>query len=269
MRASETAAGAGTLLREWRQQRRRSQLDLALDAGVSTRHLSFVETGRARPSREMLLRLCEELEVPLRERNRLLLAAGYAPLYRETPLDSGELAPVRQALRRILRVHEPFPALVVNVRWELVLANGPALQFLGDDVAPWLREAPVNVVRVSLHPEGLAPRIANFAEYSAHMLHRLRRQLEVTRDPGLAALYDEVRGYPGVVETPVAPNPAEMLFVPLVLRMAGGAEQTFFSTVATFGTALDVTVAELAIESFYPADAEVLAQAAGPATGPA
>jgi transcriptional regulator with XRE-family HTH domain len=241
-------SNVGPLLREWRQRRRLSQLDLAVEAEVSSRHLSFVETGRSQPSRELVLHLAERLDVPLRERNALLLAAGYAPVYRETPLDAPDMAPVRDALDRILAAHAPFPAVVVDRGWSLVAANDPALGLLTSGVSPTLLEPPVNALRVSLHPDGLAPRIGNLAEWSAHLLDRLRRERDVSGDPALAALYDELRAYPRVVERVEHAGPA--LFVPLELDGL-----RFFSTVATFGTALDVTLAELSIESFFPADA--------------
>jgi transcriptional regulator with XRE-family HTH domain len=243
------------LLRDWRHRRRLSQLDLALGAEVSARHLSFVETGRSKPSRELLLHLAEHLDVPLRERNSLLLAAGYAPFYGERGLDGEDMVPVRNALEKILGSHEPFPAVIVDRRWDLVTGNRPAMSLMTEGVADHLLAPPVNALRVSLHPEGLAPRIANFDEYSAHLLDRLDRQASLSGDADLAALGDELRAYPGIHHdsAPVT-EPAELLFVPLVLRAADGAELTFFSTLATFGTALDVTVAELAIESFFPAD---------------
>src|SRR5689334_19807391 len=158
----------GTLLRDWRQRRRLSQLDLALDAKVSARHISFVETGRANPSRELVLHLAEQLEVPLRDRNSLLLAAGYAPVYAETPLDSDAMAPARKAIDMILKGHEPYPALVVDRRWDLVSANGPAMAIMTDAVDPALLEPPANSLRLTLHPDGLAPQIENLADYSAH-----------------------------------------------------------------------------------------------------
>jgi transcriptional regulator with XRE-family HTH domain len=247
--------GVGPLLRDWRRRRRLSQLDLALEADVSARHLSFVETGRSKPSRELLLHLAEHLDVPLRERNGLLLAAGYAPLYRQTPLDAAAMTPVRAALDKILASHEPFPAVIVDRRWDLVAANLPAMAILTDGVAPELLEPPINAMRVSLHPDGLAPRIANLAEYSGHLLTRLHRQAILSADPDLEALHGEVSRYPGVVaESPADVDAAALLFVPLVLRIPDGQELTFFSTLATFGTAVDVTLAELAIESFFPAD---------------
>jgi transcriptional regulator with XRE-family HTH domain len=248
---------AGELLRSWREQRRLSQLALAIQADVSTRHLSFVETGRSQPSRELLLHLAEELEMPLRERNHLLLAAGYAPVYTETRLESRELTVVRNAVRQVLSAHEPYPAAVVDRAWNLVDANASLAGFL-DGVAPWLLEPPANVLRVSLHPEGIAPRIANLGEWRAHLLGRLWRQVALTADPALEALHEELRAYPcDQPQTEVAPGPGD-LFVPLRIRTGGG-ELAFFSTIATFGTPLDVTVSELAIESFFPADPQTAA----------
>ena len=248
-------APVGVLLREWRNRRRRSQLDLAADAEVSTRHLSFVETGRSKPSRELLLHLAEHLDVPLRDRNSLLLAAGYAPEHRETPLDDEAMAPVRAALRTILTGHEPFPALILDRHSCLVMANGPLLALMSEGIAPELLEPPINVLRVSLHPEGLAPRIANLAEWGTHLLTRLHRQAILTGDAELVRLRDELLGYPGVGGVTEGHDPASMLFVPLRLRSADGTLLSFFSTVTTFGTAVDITLAELAIETFFPADA--------------
>ena len=258
-----TSTGAGPLLREWRGRRRRSQMDLALEAGVSPKHLSFVETGRSKPSRVLVLHLAEHLDVPLRERNALLLAAGYAPAYSETPLYDEAMAPVRAALDKILAGHAPFPAVIVDRRWDLVSANAPAMAILTDGVAPELLAPPANAMRLSLHPDGLAPRIVNLREYGAHLLTRLARQSALAPDLGLAELLAELRGYPGFDEhDPAAAQPAELLFAPLRLR-ALGHELRFFSTLATFGTALDITVAELAIESFFPADPETAAALRG------
>jgi transcriptional regulator with XRE-family HTH domain len=249
------ARGVGVLLRDWRRRRRLSQLDLALQAEVSARHISFVETGRSKPSRELLLHLAEHLDVPLRERNAMLLAAGYAPTYPETPLDDAAMSPVREALDSLLRGHEPFPAVVVDGRWNLISANRPAMRLLADGVAPELLAPPANTLRVALHPDGLAPRIANLAEYSSHLLTRLHRQAILADDPALSDLYDELRGYPGVeAAASAAAEPSELLFVPLRLRSPDGAELTFFSTLSTFGTARDITLAELAVESHFPAD---------------
>lgn len=247
------ATSVGELLRSWRLRRRMSQLDLAVEAEVSTRHLSFVETGRSKPSKELVVHLAEHLEVPLRDRNSLLLAAGYAPTYQERPLDDVAMTPVRTALDKILAGHEPYPAVIVDRRWDLVSANDAAMAILTDGVSPELLAPPVNALKVSLHPDGLAPRILNFAEYSAHLLTRLHRQAVRAADPDLFDLYAELRAYPGVEAGGGAgEDPASMLFVPLRLRLADGREASYFSTLATFGTALDVTVGELAIESFFP-----------------
>lgn len=249
------ARGVGGLLRDWRRRRRLSQLELALQAEVSARHISFVETGRSKPSRELLQHLAKHLDVPLRERNTVLLAAGYAPIYHETPLDDAAMTPVRDALDRILGGHEPFPAVIVDRHWDLVSANRPAITILADAVAPELLAPPVNTLRAILHPSGLAPRITNLGEYSAHLITRLHRQAILSNDPALTTLYDELRGYPGVqVPSSAAVEPTELLFVPLRLRGSDGAELTFFSTLSTFGTALDITLAELAVESHFPAD---------------
>jgi transcriptional regulator with XRE-family HTH domain len=254
MTVMSPARGVGGLLRDWRQRRHLSQLDLAVGAEVSARHLSFVETGRSKPSRELLLHLAEHLEVPLRERNSLLLAAGYAPSYAETPLEADELTPVRTAIETILSGHEPFPAVVVDRHWDLVSANSAAMGLIGSMVDASLLTPPVNALRISLHPDGLAPHILNLAQYSEHLLARLRRLGAVSADPDLLSLADELRRYPGVNDAPAAEQPSSQLFVPLVLQPPAGPRLTFFSTIATFGTALDITVAELAIESFFPAD---------------
>lgn len=241
-------AGFGPLLRQWRARRRVSQLDLAIAAGVSARHVSFLETGRSRPSRDMVLHLAEWLEVPLRDRNPLLLAAGFAPSYALRPLDDPALAPVRAAVDSVLAGYEPYPALAVDRGWHLVAANR-AVGLLTAPAAGWLREPPVNVLRLALHPDGLAPHIANLAEWRGHLLSRLAREAAV--DPELAALRDELAGYPGGTAAP----PEQAVAVPLRIR-GDGRELAFLSTVTTFGTALDVTAAELSIEAFLPADPE-------------
>ena len=248
--------GVGDLLRDWRQRRRMSQLDLSLEAEVSARHLSFVETGRSNPSRELVLHLAEHLDVPLRDRNSLLLAAGYAPAYQERPLEAEEMDPVRDALDVILTGHEPYPAVIVDRHWDLVTANGAALALFTIGVDPALLEPPVNVYRLGLHPDGLGARVRNMPEYSAHLLTRLQREVALTRDVDLAALLEEVRGYPGVCEptSTAVVDPATMLFLPMQLAGPDGTELSFFSTLATFGTALDITIAELSIEAFFPAD---------------
>jgi len=262
------APPVGELLRQWRERRRLSQLELSIQADISTRHLSFVETGRSSPSRDMVLQLAAELEVPLRERNRLLLAAGFAPVYTETPLDAPRMAAVRAAVRQVLTGHEPYPAVVVDRAWRLVDANG-SVAVLTDGVATHLLQPPVNVLRASLHPEGMAPRIVNLAEWRAHLLSRLRRQVDASGDAELAALEAELRDYPGGQPPPEAePGGRDDIVVPLRIRYRGR-ELAFLSTVATFGTPLDITLAELSIESFYPVDgatAEVLRAVLDPVT---
>ena len=253
MRRVTTTTGAGDLLRAWRTRRRLSQLDLACLAEVSTRHLSCVETGRSKPSRSFLLHVAEHLDVPLRGRNDLLVAAGYAPVYGETDLTAPEMAPVKQALDLVLAKHEPWPAVVVDRGWDLVLANEGASLLL-EGVAPGLLATGVNVLRLSLHPDGLAPRIADLESFSGHVMGRLRRQLALTGDPVLQALYDELAALPGVSEVePFTDHPGVVL--PLQLETPLG-RLSFFTTAATFGTAADVTLAELTVESFFPADEE-------------
>lgn len=247
----------GDLLRDWRQRRRLSQLDLALEAEVSARHLSFVETGRSSPSRDLILTLADRLELPLRERNTLLVAGGYAPVYPERSLDDPALAAARRAMELVLAGHEPFPALAIDRRWTMVLANRAVAPLLmGIDAA--LLKPPVNVLRLSLHPDGLAPRIANLAEWRAHLLDRLRRQVEATADRGLQELLRELLAYP---KPPGPPHPGPAgdkayagVVVPLRLKTPGGV-LSFFSTTTVFGTPVDVTLSELALEAFYPADA--------------
>jgi transcriptional regulator with XRE-family HTH domain len=257
-----TKGGAGELLREWRNRRRMSQLDLALEANVSARHLSFVETGRSQPSRELLLGLAERLEIPLREQNALLLAAGYAPVFSETPLDTDEMRPIRRALKAILTGHEPYPAVIVDRQWEIVASNRPA-QVLLEGVSEELTAPPANALRITLHPDGMAPRILNFAEWSAHLLTRLHRQALLSQDPALAELERELLSYQGVEPHSAATEPAELLFVPLRLQLPDGTVLSMFSTLATFGTALDITLEELSIESFFPADGETEAYLRG------
>jgi transcriptional regulator with XRE-family HTH domain len=242
----------GTLLREWRERRRLSQLSLSCDTGVSTRHLSFLETGRARPSREMVLHLAEQLKTPLRARNTLLLSAGYAPAFPERGLDDPGLEAARRAVDVILAGHEPYPALALDRRWN-VLARNRAVTPLLTDVEPWLLESPVNVLRLSLHPRGLAPRIVNLAEWRAHLLDRLHSQIEATADPCLIELAQELRGYPGG-DTAEPRADYGGVAVPFRLRTPRGV-LSFLSTTTVFGTPLDVTLSELALETFFPADA--------------
>ena len=245
---------AGDLIREWRQRRRLSQLDLAIAANVSSRHLSFVETGRSHPTSQMILHLAEHLDVPLRDRNALLLAGGYAPAYPERTLAAPELRAVQGALARVLAGHEPYPAAVVNRWWELVDANAGIGLFTGG-VSPGLLEPPVNVLRLSLHPDGMAPRIANLPEWRAHLLARLHRQAEATGDQRLFTLHDELKAYPG--GQGASPAVTDVV-VPLRYRTPR-AELSFLSITAVIGTPMDVTVEELAIESFYPADDQTAA----------
>lgn len=247
----------GDQIRAWRQRRRLSQLELASDADVSTRHLSFVETGRSAPSREMVLRLAEHLDVPLRDRNLLLVSAGFAPVYDETPIEEPRMDSVRAALRQVLAGHEPYPAVVVDRFWNLIDANGAAALFM-EGAPPELLEPPLNVLRLSMHPEGMARNILNLGEWRAHMIDRVRRHVALTADAALTQLYRELRDYPGPVPDAAPPPQGNEVFVPLRM-LADGRELSFFSTIATFGTPVDITVAELAIESFYPADAETAA----------
>lgn len=243
---------AGRYLREWRQRRRMSQLDLALDAEVSTRHLSFVETGKSLPSRDLILNLCDRLDVPLRERNTVLTAAGYAPVFSRRALNDPVLKAAREAVNLVLKGHEPYPALAIDRNWTMAAANRAVAPLLAGLPAVLLTP-PVNVLRLSLHPDGLAPRIANLAEWRAHLLERLRHQIEITADAELESLMKELRGYPApVARTPVQADAASVV-VPLRLVTAAGT-LSFLSTTTVFGTPIDVTLSELAIESFFPAD---------------
>lgn len=252
----------GLQLRHWRQQRRRSQMDLALDAEVSPRHLSCVETGKARPSREMVLRLAEQLDVPLRERNALLLAAGYAPAFPERRLDDPALRPAMQALQQLLAAHEPAPALAVDGHWNLVAANR-MVGLLMQGVAPELTAPPVNVLRLSLHPHGLAPMIENLPAWRAHVLHRLQRQAALAGDATLLALHEELRNLPLPPGTAAgSPLRDDAVIVPLTLRTPLG-RLAFLTTVTMFGAPHDLTLAELAIETLLPADAETAAALRG------
>lgn len=252
-----SAPSLGALLREWRRRRHLSQLALALEADVSQRHLSFVESGRAQPSREMVLRLAEHLQMPLRERNRLLLAAGYAPMYAERSLDDPALAAARDAVQRVLAGHEPYPALAVDRHWNLVAANDAVAPMLAG-AAPELLAPPVNVLRLSLHPDGLAPRIVNLAQWRAHLLERLHQQVLASTDPALGALHAELAALPAPRQPaghpPSIADDGAGVFVPLQLATDAGV-LTFLSTTTVFGTPVDVTLAELALECFFPADA--------------
>jgi transcriptional regulator with XRE-family HTH domain len=253
MVTATTTRPVGDMLRDWRRRRRLSQLELSNEAGISTRHLSFLETGRSRPSRDMVLRLTERLDVPLRERNGLLMAAGFAPVYRERSIDEPEMRPARQALNKVLDGHEPYPALVVDRFWNLVMANEAAMLFL-EDMPEDLVRPPVNVHRLALHPRGLAARVVNLPEVRAHLVGRMARQVSLTGDPRLEALHEETRAYGGG-DGDAPRESAHDIALPTLMRY-GDRVLGFFSTVTTFGTAADVTLAELAIEAFFPADEE-------------
>ncbi|HEX7718164.1 MAG TPA: helix-turn-helix transcriptional regulator [Woeseiaceae bacterium] len=258
--STQPSQGVGPQLRDWRQRRRRSQLDLALDADISARHLSFLETGRSRPSRDMVLRLAEKLDVPLREQNELLVAAGFAPVFPERPLDDPRLQTARRAIDLVLKGHEPYPAIAIDRHWTMVAANAAVAQLLaGTD--PSLHVPPVNVLRLSLHPAGLAPRIVNIVEWREHLFERLRHQIDLTADPILTELLTELRSYPvSTALQSVQPSVDYAgVVVPFRLRMGDG-ELAFFSTTTVFGTPIDITLSELAIEAFFPAD-EVTAMA--------
>src|SRR5690348_9060605 len=252
---AQDPAPVGKLLRGWRERRRLTQFDLALRAEVSARHLSFIETGRSRPTSEMILRLARHLDVPLRERNVLLLSGGYAPAYPAHGLADPPMSAVSDAIEHVLRAHEPFPAVVIDGRWEMVAGND-AVPMLIEGAAPALLEPPVNVLRLSLHPDGMAPRIVNLPEWRAHLLDRLSRDIETTADPALIALRDELAAYPA---PPPASHPdSRAILVPLRLRVRDEV-LSLFSTTTVFGTPRDVMLSELAIESFYPADAPTAA----------
>jgi len=252
----EAAPEIGTLIRDWRMRRRMSQLDLAGEAEVSQRHLSFIESGRSRPSREMILHLAERLHVPLRQRNSLLRAAGFAPGFGERPLQDASLAPALDAVERVLQGHEPNPAIAVDRHWNLVAGNAAIEPFLEGVAEPSLLEPPINVLRLSLHPKGLAPRIVNLAEWRAHLLERLRRLIDASGDPDLEALEAELVAYPsGVTRTRTIHDEGTAIVHPLRIR-SGDAVLSFISTITVFGTPLDVTLSELAIECFFPADEE-------------
>jgi transcriptional regulator with XRE-family HTH domain len=257
---SSATAAFGPRLRAWRERRRLSQLALALDAGISQRHLSFVESGRAVPSRDMVLLLAEQLDVPLRERNALLLAAGFAPRFAERPLDDPALLGIRGVVDTILRAHGPNPALAVDRHWHMVAANAAVAPLLAGVAEDALVRPPVNVLRLSLHPGGLAPRIANLPAWKAHLLERLRQQAQASGDPALAALREELSMLGGAAQEAVSQVslPADAVAVPLELETAEG-RLSLISTTTVFGTPMEVALSELAIEAFYPAD-EITAQ---------
>ncbi len=257
MATDQSQPAVGSLLRQWRERRRATQLDLALDAGISARHLSFVETGRSKPGREMLLRVLEHLEVPFREQNRLLLVAGHAPAFPERSLDDPDLAPIREALDLILSGHEPYPAVAVDRVWNLIAANSAMFALTESmEIDPALLEPPINVMRVGLHPRGLAPLFVNLGDWHAHWLKRLEHQLAATGDEQLASLIDEIAGYSvPEPEHDAASEPAagEMLG-PVKVRAPDGGELSFFGMFASFDTPFEVTTSELAVEFLFPAD---------------
>lgn len=252
MTATLTASAFGPLLREWRQRRRLTQLDLGLAADVSARHLSFLETGRSRPSREMVLHLSEELDVPLRGRNELMIAAGYAPAYSEHGFEDDELSEVRRSLQLILTGHEPNPAVLVDGSWNLVAANRAAA-VLVELVDPELLTGRPNVLRASLHPRGLAPHVEDLDEYAAHLVSRLRRQAERSATTGLRALLGELVGYCRDAGIDPTAQPRDRIVLPLRINHPDG-RLAFFSTVSVLGAPLDVTLDEVAVETFFAAD---------------
>lgn len=248
--------GVGPLVKEWRARRRRSQMDLAHEIGVSPRHLSFVETGRSTPSPELVLALAEGLDVPLRERNTLLLAAGYAPRYAERSLEDPSMDAVRASLQRMLEAHDPFPGVVIDRAWNVVLANGAAVALI-DGLPDHVVGPTLNVYRVCLHPDGLASRTRNLGEWAAYLVRTLRRSVVLTGDPGLQAILDEVVAYPNIARLVAEPASTGWdeppLLVPLEVEL-GGQALSLFTTLTTFGTPRDVTLDELAVELFFPAD---------------
>ncbi|MFJ8647526.1 helix-turn-helix domain-containing protein [Streptomyces sp. NPDC093546] len=257
-----SGTGIGPLLRGWRERRRLSQLELALRADSSARHISFIETGRARPSEEMVLRLADHLDVPVRERNALLLAAGYAPRYAETPLDDPSLATLREGIEQLLAGYDPYPALVVDGSYTVVAANR-GIAMLLDGIPEHLLTPPMNAMRITLHPGGLAPRIRNLREWRGHLLAQMERQIALARSEPLRRLYDEVSAYP-LPETATDPgdreDPSPYPYFALPLRIEhDGHVLSFVSSISTFNTPMDVTVAELAIETFLPADPATVA----------
>jgi transcriptional regulator with XRE-family HTH domain len=255
---TSTASSFGEQLRTWRRRRRLSQEELAMDANISTRHLSFVETGRGNPSREMVLRLTARLEVPLRERNTLLVAAGYAPMYRERRLDDPALAAAKKTVELILKSHEPFPALAIDRHWNLVAANRVVPHLL-DGADPSLLQAPMNVLRLSLHPKGLAPKILNLAQWRAHLFERLSHQIAATADATLSALLAELRDLPAPRSEQDEYLQGEHLGIAVPLRFRSNAGVlTFISTTTIFGSPVDVTLQELALETFFPLDESTL-----------
>jgi transcriptional regulator with XRE-family HTH domain len=254
MSTDTSDASIGVLLRQWRERRRRTQLDLALDAGISARHLSFVETGRSKPGAQVILAIAEHLELPLRERNRLLLAAGHAPAFPDRSLEDAQMRPTKRALELILAQHEPYPALVVDRHWNLVSANR-ATSALANMIDPSLLTVPVNVMRAGLHPDGLSRWIVNGAEVRSYFTSLLRHQIDATADPELIALLGEIHGYPAPQHDARAQPGDRSASATIRMRAPGGNEYAFFGLFATFNAPFDVASSELAMELVYPADA--------------
>ena len=253
MRESVTSVGA--MVKSWRELRRLSQLDLAVEAEISQKHLSFIESGRSAPSREMVLHLAEQLDVPLRERNAMLLAAGFAPAFQHRPLDDPTLALAKASMERLLKAHEPYPALAFDRHWNVISAN-QAVWSLLSVVSEDLLKPPVNLLRVSLHPAGLAPHIINLAEWQCHLMNQLRRQWRITRDAALDALLKELSVYPSAASGESLrqeSTPADGIAIPLRLMTPRGT-LSLLSAVTVFGTAMEITLSELTLEAFYPAD---------------
>jgi transcriptional regulator with XRE-family HTH domain len=251
MTQTSLSAPIGHLVRDWREQRRMSQLELASEADISQKHLSFIESGRASPSRDMIVHLADHLDIPLRERNALLLSAGFAPIYRERAIDDPALVRARATVERLLKAQEPFPALAVDRSWNMIAANAPVTTLIAG-VDPSLLKPPVNVLRLSLHPKGMAPMIVNLAEWRHHLIERTRRQVRLTRDTALDVLLKEISAYPAPAEK-IGALPEDEIVIPLRLQTPQGV-LSFFSTITVFGTALEITLSEISLEAFYPAD---------------
>lgn len=256
MTQTSVSAPVGHLVRAWREQRRMSQLDLASEANISQKHLSFIESGRAAPSRDMIVHLADHLDIPLRERNALLLSAGFAPIYRERAINDPALVSARAAVEQLLKAHEPFPALAVDRSWNMIAANEPVMTMIAG-VDSSLLKPPVNVLRLSLHPRGMAPMIVNLAEWRHHLIERTRRQVRLTRDTALEALLKEISAYPAPAET-TGTLPEDEIVIPLRLQTPQGI-LSFFSTITVFGTPVEITLSEISLEAFYPADAATAA----------
>lgn len=252
MMMNSHTAHVGVHLRQWRQRRRLSQLDLAMEAEISARHLSFMETGRSAPSRDMLLRLAERLDIPLRERNVMLVAGGFAPAFPQRPLDDPQMTSARAAIDAVLKAHEPNPALAIDRYWNLVSANRMVMPLL-EGLPPALLQGQVNVLRLGLHPDGIASRTVNLHEWRGHLLERLHRQCETTADVKLIALHEELKAYPVPPRSGPPPKLPDSVVIPFKLRL-GDDVLSFISTTMVFGTPVDITLSELALEAFYPAD---------------